>query len=220
MDASLDTDIVIHLYKSDKKDLLFLFFDKLYIHEYLLENEIKKKSTSVYEKVKVDIEKGHINVITNLDLVEMRVKRLFDDYKEKYNLLFDTGEQYGVALAKTMGLASFLSDDTKNFGPHETLVKELIKDVIPFTFYELLFLKYINTDMSSANLYKEFEEVNSKSIVEHPMNFRIRMLTTVRRFSIRYGTERDKKWINEFCKNRNINYNKKMLDLKKLLKNL
>lgn len=209
MDASLDTDIVIHLYKSDKKDLLFLFFDKLYIHEYLLENEIKKKSTSVYEKVKVDIEKGHINVITNLDLVEMRVKRLFD-----------TGEQYGVALAKTMGLASFLSDDTKNFGPHETLVKELIKDVIPFTFYELLFLKYINTDMSSANLYKEFEEVNSKSIVEHPMNFRIRMLTTVRRFSIRYGTERDKKWINEFCKNRNINYNKKMLDLKKLLKNL
>jgi len=42
MDASLDTDIVIHLYKSNKRDLLFSFCDKLYMHEYLLENELKR----------------------------------------------------------------------------------------------------------------------------------------------------------------------------------
>ena len=42
MDASLDTDIVIHLYKSNKRDLLFSFCDKLYMHENLLENELKR----------------------------------------------------------------------------------------------------------------------------------------------------------------------------------
>ena len=50
MDASLDTDIIIHLYKSNKKELLFSSFDKLYIHEYLLRNEIQKKIKSSMKK--------------------------------------------------------------------------------------------------------------------------------------------------------------------------
>ena len=57
MDASLDTDIIIHLYKSNKKELLFSSFDKLYIHEYLLRNEIQRKSNLVYEEVLFDVEK-------------------------------------------------------------------------------------------------------------------------------------------------------------------
>ena len=56
MDASLDTDIIIHLYKSEKRDLLFLFCDKLYIHEYLLEEELKRKSYLIYEEFIKDIE--------------------------------------------------------------------------------------------------------------------------------------------------------------------
>lgn len=52
------------------------------------------------------------------------------------------------------------------------------------------------------------------------MNFRSRMLTTVRRFSNKYGTKRDIKWINEFCNNRNINYKDKVSELKRLLKTL
>lgn len=220
MDASLDTDIVIHLYKSDKRDLLFSFCDSLYMHEYLLENELKRKSYLVYRKFIGDMENGYINIITNSDLIDMGIKGLFDRYKEENDLLFDTGELYAIALAKAMGIVTFLSDDTKDFGPHETLVRELIKDVIPFAFYELLFLKYIETDMSSVDLYKEFEEVTSKSMTEYPMNFRHRMLITVRRFSNKHGTERDKKWINEFCNNKNINYKNKMLELKEFLKTL
>lgn len=57
------------------------------------------------------------------------------EYIEDYEYLFDDGELYTVALAKAMGIVIFLSDDTKEFGPHETLVKELIEDVIPFAFY-------------------------------------------------------------------------------------
>lgn len=220
MDASLDTDIVIHLYKSNKRDLLFSFCDKLYMHEYLLENELKKKSYLVYEQFMIDIQKGNINIIANSDLIEMGIKGLFDRYKEENDLLFDTGELYAVALAKAMGVAAFLSDDTKKFGPHDTLVRELIENVMPFAFYELLFLNYIGTDQTPEDLHKEFEEVTSSSMQANPMNFRSRMLTTVRRFSNKYGTKRDIMWINEFCNNRNINYKNKMLELKEFLETL
>jgi hypothetical protein len=38
MDASLDTDIVIHLYKSGKKDLLLSSFDNALLKNQLLRN--------------------------------------------------------------------------------------------------------------------------------------------------------------------------------------
>lgn len=94
MDASLDTDIVIHLYKSNKRDLLWSFCDELYMHEYLLENELKRQSYSVHEQFMIDVQKGNINIITNSDLIGMGVKRLFDRYIEENDLLFDTGEVY------------------------------------------------------------------------------------------------------------------------------
>ena len=50
MNASLDTDIVIHLYKSRKKELLYSSFDKLYIYDFLMEKEMQRKSVPVYEE--------------------------------------------------------------------------------------------------------------------------------------------------------------------------
>lgn len=92
MDASLDTDIVIHLYKSNKKDLLFSSFDELFIYEYLLEEELRNKSFSVYHEFKEDIKSSLVNVITNAHLVEMGIKGLFEEYKESNKNLFDIGE--------------------------------------------------------------------------------------------------------------------------------
>jgi hypothetical protein len=40
----------------------------------------------------------------------------------------------------------------------------LVEGVIPFAFYELLFLKYIKTDMTHEEMLYEFEEVNRGSI--------------------------------------------------------
>jgi hypothetical protein len=217
MDASLDTDIVIHLYKSDKGDLLFSSFDKLYIHEFLLEEEMKKKSGTVYKEFLLDVEKGKVEVIRNKDLVHMGIKGLFEDYKTKYYYLFDNGELHAVALAKAMGIVAFTSDDTKDFGPHETLVKEIIEDVIPFAFYELLFLKFLASEITIDVMYENFEEINSASMSERPMNFRSRMLSTVRRFTKRYGTERDLNWINSFCTEKNVNLSDKMKELRSFL---
>jgi hypothetical protein len=60
MKASLDTDITIHLYSSGKQGLMFTFFDKLYMHIYLYEMELKRKSPLVYvnghDKIRIN---GH-----------------------------------------------------------------------------------------------------------------------------------------------------------------
>lgn len=149
MKASIDTDVVIHLYLSDKQDLFFKVFDKLYMHEFLYEKELKIKSQSVYEKFSADVSEGKATIIKNKDLLEMGVKGLFEDYLRDYKYLFDRGELYAVSLAKAMGLIAFVSDDTKELGPHDTLVKELIEDVIPFAFYELLFLRYLDGVISA-----------------------------------------------------------------------
>jgi hypothetical protein len=220
MDASLDTDIVIHLYKSDKKDLLFSSFDKIYMHEYLLEKELKNKSDTVYKEFLLDVEKGKVEIIKNKDLVNMGIKGLFENYKDEYYYLFDQGELFAVALAKAMGIVAFISDDTKEFGPHEALVKELIEDVIPFAFYELLFLKFLSSEITIDELYSNFEQVNLRSMRDRPMNFRSRMLSTVRRFTKKYGTERDLKWIDSYCLERNVNLNNKMKEFRSFLETM
>ncbi len=220
MDASLDTDIVIHLYKSNKRDLLFSYCDELYMHEYLLENELKRKSYPVHEQFMIDVKNRNINIVTNSDLIKLGVKTTFERHLIENDLLFDTGELYAVALAKTMGIAAFLSDDTKEFGPHDTLVRGMIEDVIPFAFYELLFLKYIETDQTPEDLHKQFQEVTLSSMIGYPMNFRNRMLTTVKRFSNKHGTKRDIDWISEFCYNRNINYKDKVNKLRRHLETI
>jgi len=183
----------------------------------LYERELRNKSIKVYDSVTTDIENGHIKLITNKDLIEMDIKGLLERYKREYEYLFDMGELYAVSLAKAMGVMAFLSDDTKEDGPHDLLVRELIEDVIPFAFYELLFLRYLSSEITLDEMYQEFQEINSKSIIQYPMNFRSRMLRTVRRFSGRHGTERDYNWICEFCDNGQIDYKVKMQGLKEYM---
>lgn len=220
MDASLDTDIVIHLYKSGKKELLYSSFEKLYIYDFLVEKEMKRKSIVVYEEFKNDVESGLVKVITNKDLIDMGIKGLFEHYKESNKYLFDQGELQAVALAKAMGIAAFVSDDTKDFGPHQSLVKELIEGVIPFAFYELLFLKYLNSEMTLEELHISFEHINQSSMAQFPMNFKRKLSEVLKRFSDKYATERDKKWILNYCKYRGISLNNKRIQLIKYLKML
>lgn len=217
MRASLDTDITIHLYSSGKQELMFSFFEKLYMHQYLYEKELKLKSRVVFDKLSSEINNGRVEIITNKNLIDMGVAGFFENYKRDYEYLFDSGELYAVSLAKAMGLIAFVSDDTKEFGPHETLVKELIEDVIPFAFYELLFLRYLSSELTIKEMHFEFEEVTSKSMGQHPMNFRSRMLKTARRFSSKHGTERDYNWVCEYCEQQTADYRLKMRGLKEYL---
>lgn len=106
---------------------------------------------------------------------------------------------------------TFVSDDTKDFGLHQSLVNELIERVIIFAFYELLFLKYLNYEITSEELHMSFERVNKSSMSKFPMNFKRKLFEILKRFSDKYATERNKTWILKYCTDRDISLNDKML---------
>jgi uncharacterized protein YtpQ (UPF0354 family) len=141
MDVSVDTNILIHLYNAYSKDLLLSSFDKVYAYEYIIDTELFGNDKRVHAQVENDINEGTIIKITNSDLIDKGIKGLFDEHYLNSRILFagDRGESYAVALASVIGIEAFVSDDIKDGGPHETLVKQLIDDVVPFTFYELQF---------------------------------------------------------------------------------
>jgi predicted nucleic acid-binding protein len=113
MNASLDTDIIIHLYRAGNKELLYSLFDGLYVYEYLVEQELKNNARDVYLEFRKDIEDGLANAVISTDLQKRHVKVLFDKYVQDSQYLFDRGEMYAVALARAMGIEVLLSDDTE-----------------------------------------------------------------------------------------------------------
>ena len=214
MKASLDTDVVIHLYRSGKKELLSMF-DSLYIHEYLAEEELKRVSRITYDEVMIDDAAGLIKIVTRQDLIQLGIKGLFEEYLMDYANLFDDGEMHAIALAKAMGLFALVSDDTKQFGPHDTLVRGLITDVMPFSFYELLFLRYLNSELTASELHREFDIVVAQ--LERPMEFSTRIKITIRRFVGRNAEKRDLEWLESYCSEKQIDFRnriRELLDLK------
>lgn len=217
MNASLDTDIIIHLYRAGNKELLYSLFDGLYVYEYLVEQELKNNVRDVYLEFRKDIEDGLANAVTSTDLQKRHVKVLFDKYVQDSQYLFDRGEMYAVALARAMGIEVLLSDDTEEFGPRDTLVRGLITDVMPFAFYELLFLRYVSSAITVAELRKESDAVSK--LFDYPMNFRGRMERTIRRFG-NNGTERDRVWIGQYCSECGADLAKKLAELRRYIKSL
>lgn len=217
MTVSLDTDITIHLYHAGKEDLLFKYFNKLYMHEFILEREIRNKSTYVYKKIQEEQKAGRITVVDTKYLIRLGMKKVFEDQLADIKILFDFGEANAVALASVLGIAALVTDDTKDYGPHETLLKECIEDVIPFAFYELLYLDYLTSNDDFDGFLQEYNHINHIAYPDRPMSFHSRILRTVHRFSSK-GTRRDITWMENFCKERNIDYRYKMQQLRKHLR--
>ncbi len=212
MDVSMDTDITIHLFNSGKENLLYKYFENCYMHEFILEREIKNKSLQVYNKIYEEIEKGKITKITQKYLIEIGMKKQFEDKVYEIQTLFDFGETNAVALASVMGIAALVTDDTKDQGPHDTLVKEYVENIIPFSFYELLFLEYLQS--GDYDCFKDdYEKINMIAYPKHPMDFVSRIKRVVRRFS-KQGTDRDKQWMSNFCSVNDLDYKKLMQNLK------
>lgn len=220
MDASLDTCILINLYSSGSEELLFEFFDELYFFEGLHERELKTNSISVYNKINKEIENGRIKLITIKDLIGINMKSSFEHNLLIYKDLYDAGEWQGIALAATLGHEAFLTDDIKDFGPHYSLLRETVDEIIPFSFYELLYLKFLCGMIDLKALHTTYDGIcnkinwpiyrkNSSSI----SSFEIHMGKTIKRFSTKFGTDRDIHWISQFCISRNINYKNKYQEL-------
>lgn len=75
----------------------------------------------------------------------------------------DLGEVYAISLAQTLGAYSFVSDDTKQGGPYMSLLQFVDNDIMPFTFADVLIIRYLSGAESAARTMDEFNEINDKS---------------------------------------------------------
>jgi predicted nucleic acid-binding protein len=66
MEASLDTNVIIHLYRADFQSVLLNRFSRLKVYEFIRTEELKKhaeqKIINLFDK---DIDDGNIELITN-----------------------------------------------------------------------------------------------------------------------------------------------------------
>lgn len=220
MDVSVDTNILIHLYNAYSKELLLSSFDKVYAHEYIIDAELSGNDKNVHTQVEEDIKDGRIIKVTNGILVNKGIKELFDEHYRDFKILFagDWGEAYGVALASVIGIGAFVSDDTKDGGPHETLVKELIDGVVPFTFYELLFLKYLKSEINCDEFKVEFDRISVT--MSKPMEFKSRIKRVLRRYHKDRSSDRDFYWLQDFCDDYEVKLRSRLVELVTYIKAL
>ncbi len=218
MDVSVDTNILIHLYKASSKELLLSSFDNIYVHEYIIDVELKRNSRDTYLEVEEDIKSGRIIKVNNSELASKGIKALFEECYLYNKILFaeDRGEAYAVALASVIGIEAFVSDDTKYGGPHETLVMEYIEDVIPFTFYELLFLKYLKSEINCNEFKLQFDKISAQ--MTRPMDFKSRVKKVLNRYHKDRSSKRDYLWLKDYCEKHNIDIRFKIRDLLDFIK--
>ncbi|KUO77759.1 MAG: hypothetical protein APF81_01420 [Desulfosporosinus sp. BRH_c37] len=219
MDASLDTNVIFHLYNADFQDLLFNRFEKLKVYEFIRTQELKKHADSaILEIFDKDVESGKIELVTDAYLREIGMFSIFLSHVKETRILFegsDLGEVYAISMAKTLGCISLVTDDIKERGPHYTLMRIPDSDVMPFAFYELLFLDYLEGRLNEQELLDYFNRICVLSKLT--MDSKSKLKSFIKRFWRDPYTESEKEWMKSFCEENGINAKNRIQKLSSFL---
>ena len=218
MRASLDTNVIIHLYKAGLQRVLFdVFAEGVFIYEQIRSVELENHGRDVLERVDVDIASGKIEIYTDQKLKDQAVYKIFENNFKENRLLYgigDLGEVYAISLAQTLGAYSLVTDDTKQGGPYMSLL-QFEDDVMPFTFADVLILRYLMGIADESQTVKDFDAVNKAADLDWV--FRSQLSRFIRRFLKDPYREEDTAWIREFEKKYGIKLEEKLRVLGKLL---
>lgn len=218
MRASLDTNVIIHLYRAGRQNILFDVFDEgLFIYEQILNIELVNHGRDVLGRVDEDIAAGKIELYTNQRLKEQAVFRIFENNVKENRLLYgsgDLGEVYAISLAQTLGAYSIITDDTKQGGPYMSLL-QFEEDVMPFTFADVLILRYLFGVSDEYQTVKDFDLINNTS--ELNWSFRSQIARFVRRFFSDPYRKEDNTWILNLARERNVKIKSKLQRLSRLV---
>lgn len=218
MRASLDTNVIIHFYKADLQNILFDFFDEgVFIYEQIRNVELENHGQDVITRVDSDIASGKIELYTDQKLRELQVYKIFEHTVTENRNLYgtgDLGEVYAISLAQTLGAYSLVTDDTKQGGPYMSLL-QFEDDIMPFTFADVLILRYLIGTVDENQTVIDFNLINNSS----DLNWSFR--SQVKKFIIRfikapYRSE-DTNWIRELSETYSFNIKTKLTALSKLL---
>ena len=220
MEASLDTNVIIHLYKANFQAILFKRFEKLKVYEFIREHEMDNHATpEIINQFDKDVEAEKIELITDTYLKTIGMYDMFQQHIKNIRILFDggdLGEVYAIAVAKTLGCISLVTDDIKERGPHYLLMRIPDSDVMPFAFYEILFLDYLEQGITEEELLNCFNVICDLSDLK--MNCSSKLKAFMKRFWIDPYNESEKEWMKSFCTYKNIDAKQKILKLHTYLK--
>lgn len=218
MRASLDTNVIIHLYRAGLQSALFDVFDEgAFLYEQIRNVELENHGRDVLKVVDADIASGKIEIYTDQKLKNLAVYKIFENNFKENRLLYgvgDLGEVYAISLAQTLGAYSLVTDDTKQGGPYMSLL-QFEDDVMPFTFADVLILRYLMGITDASQTVKDFDAVNKAADLDWA--FRSQLSKFIRRFLKDPYREEDTVWIRNFEKKYGIKLEEKLRMLGKLL---
>lgn len=219
MRASLDTNVIIHLYRANMQSILFdVFKNGVFIYEQILKVELEHHGKMVLKLVTEDIEAGKIELYTDERLKKQSIYKVFENNVKENRLLYgtgDLGEVYAISLAQTIGAYSMVTDDTKQGGPYMSLI-QLNYDVKPFTFTDVLILRYLLGIANEHSTIADFKKVNETS--ELNWSFKSQFVKFIKRFVADPYKLEEKEWFEEWTEENSINAMGKFRSLRDLLK--
>ena len=218
MRASLDTNVIIHFYKAGLQDILFDFFDEgVFIYEQIRNIELENHGQEILDKVDSDIASGKIELYTNQKLKELQVYKIFENIVLENRNLYgsgDLGEVYAISLAQTIGAYSLVTDDTKQGGPYMSLL-QFDDDIMPFTFADVLILRYLVGDVDENQTVTEFNLINNSSNLN--WSFKSQVSKFIKRFLKDPYRSEDTEWIRNLAVTKGFSIKDKLAALSKLL---
>lgn len=218
MRASLDTNVIIHFYRAGLQNILFDFFDEgIFIYEQIRNIELENHGQEILDKVDSDIASGKIELYTNQKLKELQVYKIFENIVLENRNLYgsgDLGEVYAISLAQTIGAYSLVTDDTKQGGPYMSLL-QFDDDIMPFTFADVLILRYLVGDVDENQTVTEFNLINNSSNLN--WSFKSQVSKFIKRFLKDPYRSEDTEWIRNLAVTKGFSIKDKLAALSKLL---
>ena len=218
MRASLDTNVIIHFYKAGLQDILFDFFDEgVFIYEQIRNIELENHGQEILDKVDSDIVSGKIELYTNQKLKELQVYKIFENYVLENRNLYGCGalgEVYAISLAQTIGAYSLVTDDTKQGGPYMSLL-QFDDDIMPFTFADVLILRYLVGNVDEHQTVTDFNLINNSSNLN--WSFKSQVTKFIKRFLKDPYRSEDTEWIRNLAATKGFSIKEKLAALSKLL---
>lgn len=218
MRASLDTNVMIHFYRANLQNILFDFFrDGVFIYEQIRNVELENHAKELLDIIDADIASGRIEVYTDEKLKNQTVFKMFQTNVNENRQLYgsgDLGEVYAISLAQTIGAYSLVTDDIKQGGPYMSLL-QFEDDIMPFTFADVLILRYLTGAADEFQIVKEFHAINEASDLN--WDFKSQIMKFIRRFWKEPYKDEDKQWMQKLVNDNHVKVKSKFTALSKLI---
>ena len=218
MKASVDTNVIIHLYRSGCKEILFSAFDEILVHSFIYNIELRNHGQDILKDFERDIQAGFICIVDSRYLSERGIKDIFDTKFYENKILYqpqDLGEVYAISLAETLDIESVVTDDIKQYGPHYTLTRTIDTNVIPFAFHEVLLLNYLKGSISADEYIQLFEKINIRCNLK--WNISSKTTRSIKRFLSTDGFQREVFWMEQYCTSYHTDFRKKCFELCRII---